>query len=114
MCTLWCPPLVQLVLPDWIKYLSCDGALYCSVPWHPAQAGTEAHGTVGLEAPGLCGPGVGDLLKNVLFWLRGPSGFTRRAGKLQKPINIITLRQGKVSCEGGHTLEVTWDCESPF
>lgn len=85
--TFWFPRLVRCVLPAWIKYLGCVGALCCGVPWHPAQAGTEVHGTAGVEAAGA-------------------SGFRNR--------NIINLRQNMVSCEGGDSVAVTLDCESPL
>lgn len=50
--------LAECVLPAWIKHLWCVGALGCGVPWHPAQTGTEVHGTAGAESSGLYPAGV--------------------------------------------------------
>lgn len=101
----WFPlPLVWCVLPAWIKYLWSVGALCCGVPWHPAEIGTEVS----------CTAGTVDftLLKSepfpqrVFLWTLGALGI--------RNMNIISFSKTVVICEGGHTMAVSLNCESPF
>lgn len=72
--------------------------------WHrQAQRSTAL---LGWKLQGCTQLELGPFPQKAFFWLLGASGF--------RIMNIITLRQNMVSCEGGDTVVVTLDCESPF